>query len=242
MTPATADGDGHSSDAPEATLISVILDRSGSMASVREPTIQGFNDFLEAQRQQNDGGRALMSLTQFDDRYEVNFVGEPIENIPNLDTSSYVPRSRTALYDAIGRTVHEMEAWIREHDWKERVLVLIVTDGQENASREYTFEAARALIEGKRRVELRVHGGQSGQLRGWRLPEHPPRLQRKLRLYARRSGSQLPTHGEGDVEVSRIEDEGHRGAEVLRRVRRAEPSRSFYRQADSERENRRDDG
>jgi hypothetical protein len=149
MTQTTTNGNGHSGDAPEATLISVILDRSGSMASVREPTIQGFNEFLQAQRQQNDGGRALLSLTQFDDRYEVNFVGEPIENVPDLDTNSYVPRSRTALYDAIGRTVHEVEAWTREHDWKERVLVLIITDGQENASREYTFEAARARIEQK---------------------------------------------------------------------------------------------
>ena len=140
---------GRSGDAPEATLISVILDRSGSMASVLEPTIQGFNEFLKTQRQQNDGGRALMSLTQFDNRYEINFVGEPIENVPDLDTNSYVPRGTTALYDAIGRTVHEVEAWTRENNWAERVLVLIITDGQENASREYTFEAARALIEQK---------------------------------------------------------------------------------------------
>ena len=134
---------------PEATLISVILDRSGSMHSVCEPTISGFNEFLRTQQRQHDGGGALMSLTQFDDRYEVNFVGEPIENVPELDTHSYVPRGRTALFDAIGRTIHEVEAWARAHGWHDRVLVLIVTDGQENASKEYGFEAVRALIEQK---------------------------------------------------------------------------------------------
>ena len=131
--------------APEATLISVILDRSGSMRSVCEPTISGFNEFLRTQQRQHDGGGALMSLTQFDDRYEVNFVGEPIENVPELDTHSYVPRGWTALFDAIGRTIHEVEAWMRAHGWHYRVLVLIVTDGQENASKEYGFEAVRAF-------------------------------------------------------------------------------------------------
>lgn len=140
---------GHAGTAPEATLIGVILDRSGSMRSVCEATIAGFNEFLRTQQRQHDGGGALMSLTQFDDRYEVNFVGEPIENVPELDANSYVPRGRTALYDAIGRTIHEVEAWARAHGWHDRVLVLIVTDGQENASKEYGFEAVRALIEQK---------------------------------------------------------------------------------------------
>ena len=134
---------------PEATLISVILDRSGSMGHLREATITGFNEFVREQRKEADGGRALMSLTQFDDRYEVNFVGEPLENVPDLDTESYIPRGSTALNDAIGRTVHELEAWTKAHDWKERVLVLIITDGQENASKEYSLPAIRALIERK---------------------------------------------------------------------------------------------
>ncbi len=145
----TTNGNGHAGEVPEATLIGVILDRSGSMASVREATIAGFNEFLHAQQPQHDGGRALVSLTQFDDQYEVNFVGEPIENVPDLDTESYVPRGCTALFDAIGRTIREIEVWTRAQQWKERVLVLIVTDGQENASREYSFEAVRTLIEQK---------------------------------------------------------------------------------------------
>ena len=98
-----------------------------------------------------DGGRALVSLTQFNHRYEVNFVGEPIENLPDLDGESYIPTGNTALYDAIGRTIHELEAWTRATGWKERVLVLIITDGQENASVEYSFAQIQALIERKER-------------------------------------------------------------------------------------------
>ena len=92
MTQPSGINGGDAGKAPEATLISVILDRSGSMRSVCEPTISGFNEFLRTQQRQHDGGGTLMSLTQFDDRYEVNFVGEPIENVPELDTHSYVPR------------------------------------------------------------------------------------------------------------------------------------------------------
>ena len=140
---------GNGADAPEATLIGVILDRSGSMGSFREATIAGFNQFLQTQQRDTAGGRVLMSLTQFDDRYEINFVGEAIESVPELDTQSYVPRGQTALHDAIGRTIHETDAWVREHGWNDRVLVLIITDGQENASREYDLRAVRALIERK---------------------------------------------------------------------------------------------
>src|SRR5262245_56965074 len=136
-TGTSSNGNDCSSDTPEATLISVILDRSGSMSSVCEPTIKGFNEFVETQRKQHDGGGALMPLTQFDNQYEVNFVGEPIENVPDLDTQAYVPRGTTALFDAIGRTIHEVDTWISAHNWRERILVLIVTDGQENASTEY---------------------------------------------------------------------------------------------------------
>ena len=142
---------GSGAEAPEGTLIAVVLDRSGSMESCREATIAGFNQFLQTQQRDAAGGRALMSLTQFDDRYEINFVGEPIENVPELDAQSYVPRGQTALHDAIGRTIHQAEAWVREHDWHDRVLVLIITDGQENASQEYDLHVVRALIERKER-------------------------------------------------------------------------------------------
>ena len=55
------------------------------------------------------------------------------------------------MHDAIGRTIHETEAWVRERAWKDRVLILIITDGQENASKEYDLRTVRALIERKER-------------------------------------------------------------------------------------------
>lgn len=143
---------GNAADAPEGTLIGVILDRSGSMGSCLEATIAGFNQFLRAQQRDAKGGRALMSLTQFDDQFEVNFVGEAIENVPKLNKRSYVPRGWTALHDAIGRTIRETEAWVREHAWNDRVLILIITDGEENASEEYDLRAVRALIKRKERA------------------------------------------------------------------------------------------
>jgi uncharacterized protein YegL len=119
------------------------------MESCREATIAGFNQFVATQRQDHDGESALMSLVQFDNEYEVNFVGERLENVPDLDATSYVPRGSTALHDAIGKTVHEVESWCQSHSWKDQVLVLIITDGQENASKEYTLHTVRALIERK---------------------------------------------------------------------------------------------
>jgi hypothetical protein len=119
------------------------------MESCREATIAGFNQFVASQRKDHDGETASLSLTQFDDRFEVNFVAELLENVPDLDATSYVPRGSTALHDAIGRTVHELENWCESHSWKDQVLVLIITDGQENASREYNLQTVRALIQRK---------------------------------------------------------------------------------------------
>ena len=149
MTESKQSESGRSGEAPEATLISVILDRSGSMAALRLATIAGFNQFMREQRKQDNGGRALVSLTQFNHEFQVNFVGEPIENLPQLDEESYIPDGNTALHDAIGRTINELEMWTKGRDWKERVLVMIITDGQENSSREYSFPQIQAMIQKK---------------------------------------------------------------------------------------------
>jgi len=100
-------------------------------------------------------GKARVTLVQFDDRYEVNFANEPIENVPDLDGESYVPRGATALNDAVARAIGE----VGNSGWDGRVLFLIVTDGQENASREYGGP------DGLRRITdlIRSHEDQ----RGW---------------------------------------------------------------------------
>lgn len=125
------------------TDITIILDRSGSMLSICKDTIGGFNSFLAEQRKLP--GEARVSLVQFDDQYEVVYAGNDIRTAPELTEATFVPRGSTALLDAIGRTVVAMGARFAampEADRPDKVIFVIMTDGGENASREY----ARAKV------------------------------------------------------------------------------------------------
>ncbi len=121
------------------TDITVVLDRSGSMASVREDTIGGFNSFLEEQKKVP--GSANLSLVQFDDQYEALYEGRRLQDAPCLSAQTFVPRGSTALLDAIGRTIHATGtrlAALPENERPGKVLVVVMTDGEENASREFS--------------------------------------------------------------------------------------------------------
>lgn len=121
------------------TEIVVVLDRSGSMASISKSTVEGFNTFLNEQK--NAEGEAFMTLIQFDDRYEVNYKSMPIGDVAELiERETYIPRGSTALYDAIGKTINELQT---DRD----VVFVIITDGQENASKEFKSEAIKKMIE-----------------------------------------------------------------------------------------------
>jgi hypothetical protein len=122
------------------THITVILDRTGSMESIRDDIIGGFNAFLE--EQQKLPGKATMTLVQFDsqDPYEVICRFAPVFKVPKLDRNVYVPRASTPLLDAIGRGINDLEASLGSVDdtsQPAKVVLAIVTDGQENASREF---------------------------------------------------------------------------------------------------------
>jgi hypothetical protein len=119
------------------TRIVVILDRSGSMASVRESTVAGFNQFIIGQKKVP--GEVTVKLVQFDDQYEVVF-DKPLNDVPELTQATFVPRGSTALLDAQGRTIIELGAELaalNEDQRPGRVIVMTLTDGQENASREF---------------------------------------------------------------------------------------------------------
>ncbi len=123
------------------TEIAFILDRSGSMESMVEPAISGFNRLLREQQQEPGGAR--FTLVLFDDQYEVPVDSLPISEVVELDTSTFVPRGSTALLDAIGRTVDELGkklAALPEADRPGQVIVAILTDGMENASRHCTWQ------------------------------------------------------------------------------------------------------
>lgn len=121
------------------TEIVFVLDRSGSMGIIRDDCIGGFNTFLKDQ--QALPGEARLTLTQFDDVYEVVYKNKPIQEVEPLTTETFVPRGRTALLDAIGRTVNVVGAELAamsEDERPEKLIFVIVTDGEENASKEFT--------------------------------------------------------------------------------------------------------
>lgn len=120
------------------TEIVVVLDRSGSMGSIAPATVEGFNKFLN--EQQNAEGEAFITLVQFDDRYEMNYKSTPVKNAsPLILGESFVPRGSTALLDAIGKTIEEL-------DTDRDVVFVIITDGDENASTTYKREAIDKMI------------------------------------------------------------------------------------------------
>ena len=127
--------------------ITVVLDRSGSMACLVDEMIGAFNTFLDEQQQV--AGQASFSLVQFDDRYEVYLDAVDLAKVGRLDRTTYVPRGMTALYDAVGRAIVATGTRLAALDEAERpdkVVFLIQTDGEENASHEYDAATLQAMI------------------------------------------------------------------------------------------------
>lgn len=134
----------------DLTDLTLVIDRSGSMATIVTDAQGGINQFLDDQKKQP--GECLVSLVQFDHAYEFVHKGTPIKNI-----APYVlqPRGNTALLDAVGRAITETGERLKamaEADRPGLVVFVIVTDGQENASREYTLAQVRSAIEHQREV------------------------------------------------------------------------------------------
>ena len=118
------------------TEIIVITDRSGSMDEVKADTIGGFNTFLKGQQELKEG-RCLLTYCQFDTVYEVVHEALPIEEMKPLDEKTFVPRGGTALLDAVGKTIDEVGARLAKIPEAKRpgnVVVVIMTDGEENSS------------------------------------------------------------------------------------------------------------
>lgn len=127
--------------------ISIVLDRSGSMASIKEDTIGGFNTFIS--EQQKVDGKGSLTMVQFDNEFEFVHKAVPLKKVPPLDDTTFVPRGSTALLDAIGRTLEYTGARLGRMKKAERpgqVLFVIITDGEENASREFSLEQINRMI------------------------------------------------------------------------------------------------
>lgn len=130
------------------TLISFIQDRSGSMQSVWEETLNGFKVYvsdLQKDQAKDDQVEYLFSLTTFDTEIDTPYIGEKIGNVKNDKLKEFGPRGGTALYDAVGKTLQAID-----DDKKltfDKAIVVIVTDGQENSSREWSKDALHAAID-----------------------------------------------------------------------------------------------
>jgi uncharacterized protein YegL len=123
----------------------IILDRSGSMSSIKSDMEGGFRSFIQDRKR--DPTRVHVSLYQFDDHYDVVYEERNVHDVHALDL---LPRGSTALLDAVGRTINRVGDRLRrkpEHARPGAVVVMIITDGQENASREFRADQVRGLIE-----------------------------------------------------------------------------------------------
>ena len=130
------------------TELVFILDRSGSMSGLEKDTIGGFNSMLEKQRK--EPGDAVVSTVLFDNEIEVIHDRVAIANVPNLTDEEYYVRGCTALLDAVGGAIHHIgnvHKYARREDVPEKTLFIITTDGLENASRRYTYDKVRHMIE-----------------------------------------------------------------------------------------------
>ena len=127
------------------TLIAFLLDRSGSMQSIKSDVIGGFDAFLTEQR--TGDGDCRVTLAQFDNEYEVVYRAVPVAEVPPLELN---PRNSTALLDSMGKLITDTAAEIAaldEDDKPGSVIVAIMTDGMENASTEWSRPAIKSLVE-----------------------------------------------------------------------------------------------
>ncbi len=133
------------------TELIFILDRSGSMSGLEGDTIGGFNSMIE--RQKKEEGAAVVTTVLFDSERAMIHDRLPIGDVPRMTEREYFTQGCTALLDAVGSTIchiGNIHKYARREDVPEKTLVVITTDGYENASREYNYDAVRRLIEEKK--------------------------------------------------------------------------------------------
>lgn len=132
---------------PKLTSVTFIVDSSGSMASTQDDVIGGFNKFIEDQKKAD--GECIVTLATFSDKCHVAYTATPIKDVPVLSDKNYRPSGNTALLDAIGITVNTLGSRLGEMDEADRpgnVVCVIITDGRENASCQFTKDKIKEMI------------------------------------------------------------------------------------------------
>ena len=136
-------------------IIAGVLDMSGSMKKVRRQTIDGFNEYIEKQRQEEDGGSALVSLTVFDSdwlnnhaiRINTVFADVDLNDFEPITENDYKPDGGTLLYDTIAYEISRIESLLTRCKGNPDIYVIIITDGLNNTSKEHTQQSIKELTE-----------------------------------------------------------------------------------------------
>lgn len=124
-----------------------VLDRSGSMSGLEKDTIGGYNSFLNQQKQ--SGTKAVISTVLFDHEIQILHDRLPISNIKELTAKDYQPRGCTALLDAVGGSVshiHKLHKKLAAADRPSKTIIVIITDGYENSSKNYTYKKVKDML------------------------------------------------------------------------------------------------
>ncbi len=137
----------------EKTIINFVLDESGSMLSRQASVIEGFNKYIRSMRQERVENRSiLVTLTKFNTdqvghpQIRVEYLAKDIDEVPLLDNNNYTPSGGTPLYDAIGETVVRLNKELKGEKGEPGILFVIMTDGEENESKEWKDKAKIAQV------------------------------------------------------------------------------------------------
>lgn len=137
-----------------STLVVMVIDKSGSMAGNQKMVVNSFNEYLQTVKsQKHKGDKMLFSMFQFDhavykpEKYALT----PIEDVKEMTLSDYEPNGSTAMYDGIGTAMEYVDEQLKGKTRKPAVLFVIITDGEENASREYKSDGIKKMIEDRQK-------------------------------------------------------------------------------------------
>ena len=170
----------HLIEADAAVHVTFLLDRSGSMSSISQDVIGGYNNFVSEQRTIDSACR--FSAAQFDsgDPYEIIHERISIKSVPELTSATYSPRGATPLFDAIGTLITRIDATVNEGDGEEDQIVVIFTDGRENASDNWTRKQIFQLVQQKQQLGWKfifMGANQDAYAEGQRLGIEPGNIQ-----------------------------------------------------------------
>ena len=131
----------------------IIIDESGSMGTIKQQAINSVNETIQtirAAQQRNENQEHFVTLVSFNDMVKTINECVAVDEVQELTAETYLPDCCTALYDAMGMSLNALRKKVADED---KVLVTVITDGYENASREYSGKAIKALVE-----ELKTKG------------------------------------------------------------------------------------